>query len=85
VVTAGNHAPPWGPRIAGGVAPVLRYGHSETVGPDCRVAGHSGGGPGWATNLDVFPGAGRAIVVLTNRDTSVHPIVDLGRQLVAAG
>ncbi|MFC4857348.1 hypothetical protein [Actinophytocola glycyrrhizae] len=47
-----------------------------------RVVGHSGSGPGRATDSDVFPDGGRAVVVLANHDTSVRPIVALGRHLV---
>lgn len=60
------------------------YGHAEAMTTKLRVVGHSGSGPGRATNLDVFPDAGWAVVVLTNHDTSVAPIVALGRQLVTS-
>jgi CubicO group peptidase (beta-lactamase class C family) len=80
VVTAGKHAQP----SVDGELQFYGYGHVEAVTADSRVVGHSGGGPGRATNLDVFPDAGWAVVVLTNHDTTVKPIVALGRQLVRA-
>jgi CubicO group peptidase (beta-lactamase class C family) len=88
VVTAGKHAlsPADRPSVDESLQ-LYGYGHVEAVTANCRVVGHSGSGGGRATNLDVFPDAGWMIVVLTNRDTSIRPIVALGRQLVtqAAG
>jgi CubicO group peptidase (beta-lactamase class C family) len=85
VVTGGKQAldPTERPPVDGEVQ-FYGYGHREAVTADYRVVGHSGSGPGRATNLDVFPDAQWAIIVLTNHDTSVKPIVALGRQLVAA-
>lgn len=83
IVTGGKH--PLGPAdkpVEAGELQSYGYGHAETVTVGRRVVGHSGSGPGRATNLDVFPDAGLAVVVLTNHDTSVKPIVALGRQLV---
>jgi CubicO group peptidase (beta-lactamase class C family) len=85
VVTAGKHAV--GPADRPAVDDSLQfygYGHVEAVTASSRVVGHSGGGPGRATNLDVFPDASWAVVVLTNHDTTIKPIVALGRQLVRA-
>lgn len=82
IVTGGRH--PLGPADKPAEAGELQfygYGHAETVTGGHRVVGHSGSGPGRATNLDVFPDADRAVVVLSNHDTSVRPIVALGRHL----
>lgn len=58
------------------------YGQVETITGAHRIVGHSGGGPGRANNLDVFPDAGWVAIVLSNYDTSVWPIVDLAHQLI---
>lgn len=58
------------------------YGLLETIIGDHRVVGHTGGGPGRANNLDVFPDSGWVAIVLSNYDTTVRPIVDLARQLI---
>jgi len=58
------------------------YGQVEAISGPHRIVGHSGGGPGRANNLDVFPDAGWVAIVLGNYDTSVRPIVDLARQLI---
>jgi CubicO group peptidase (beta-lactamase class C family) len=58
------------------------YGQVEAISGAHRIVGHSGGGPGRANNLDVFPDAGWVAIVLSNYDTSVRPIVDLARQLI---
>lgn len=80
VVTGGKQAidpnnPPGGPQFYG-------YGHVETTIGGHRIVGHTGGGPGRANNIDVFPDSGWVVIVLSNYDTSVRPIVDLARQLV---
>lgn len=86
VVTGGKHAFAPADRPAeDGELQFYGYGHVETVTATRRVVGHSGSGPGRATNLDVFPDTGWVVVVLSNHDTSVKPIVALGRQLVAPG
>jgi CubicO group peptidase (beta-lactamase class C family) len=58
------------------------YGQVEAISGAHRIVGHSGGGPGRANNLDVFPDAGWVAIVLSNYDTSDRPIVDLARQLI---
>ncbi|OLF10850.1 serine hydrolase domain-containing protein [Actinophytocola xanthii] len=88
VVTGGKHALSPADRPApAGQREFYGYGHVETVAGEHRIVGHSGGGPGRATNLDVFPETGWTVVVLSNYDTTIRPIVDLARQLVmsAAG
>lgn len=79
VVTGGKY--PLNPADRPGEHVFYGYGHVETVSAGRRAVGHSGGGPGRATNLDVFPETGWTVVVLTNRDVSVRPIVELARQL----
>ncbi|HWO63234.1 MAG TPA: serine hydrolase domain-containing protein [Umezawaea sp.] len=61
------------------------YGHVDAVIGAQRVVGHSGSGQGRATNLDVFPESGWFAVVLGNYDTSIAPVVDLARRLIADG
>ncbi|GAB3457374.1 serine hydrolase domain-containing protein [Actinophytocola sediminis] len=83
VVTSGKHPlnqtdrPP-----VDGELQFYGYGHIEAVTANHRVVGHSGSGPGRMTNLDMFPDAGWTVIVLSNRDTTIRPIVALGRQLV---
>jgi hypothetical protein len=85
VVTGGKHAISQDDQPAqDGELQFYGYGHVEAVRADRRVVGHSGSGPGRATNLDVFPDSGWVVAVLTNHDTSVKSIVALGRQLVAS-
>ncbi|WP_204011320.1 serine hydrolase domain-containing protein, partial [Virgisporangium aurantiacum] len=58
------------------------YGHVETILAGTRIVGHSGGGPGVATRLDVFPRSGWTSVVLGNYDTTIAPIVAKARELL---
>jgi CubicO group peptidase (beta-lactamase class C family) len=58
------------------------YGHIEAVLAGTRIVGHSGGGPGVATRLDVFPRDGWTSIVLGNYDTTIAPIVAKARELL---
>ncbi|GLY68411.1 serine hydrolase domain-containing protein [Amycolatopsis taiwanensis] len=58
------------------------YGYDDAIVNGERVFGHSGGGPGIATRLDVFPGLDWVSIVLGNYDTPINPIVELGRKLI---
>ena len=58
------------------------YGFRYTITGGQRVYGHSGSGPGTATNLDIYPDLDWVAVVLSNYDTSVAPIVDKERELI---
>ncbi|TDC63860.1 serine hydrolase domain-containing protein [Streptomyces hainanensis] len=60
------------------------YGYRDAVVNGQRVWGHSGGAPGTATRLDVFPDREWVAIVLSNYDTSVGPIVSRARELVTA-
>jgi CubicO group peptidase (beta-lactamase class C family) len=65
-------------------AEALFYGYAflDTIVNDRRVCSHSGSGPGMANNLDIFHSSDWVSVVLSNYDTTVEPIVELGRQLL---
>jgi CubicO group peptidase (beta-lactamase class C family) len=58
------------------------YGHIETILAGTRIVGHSGGGPGVATRLDVFPRGGWTSIVLSNYDTTIGPIVAKAREIL---
>ena len=57
------------------------YGFRNTVVGGQRIFGHSGSGPGRATNLDIYPDLDFVAVILSNYDTSVEPIVQKEREL----
>jgi CubicO group peptidase (beta-lactamase class C family) len=59
------------------------YGYRNAFVSNERVFGHSGSGPGQATNLDIYPELDWVAVVLSNYDTSLGPIVQLERQLIS--
>lgn len=83
LVTSGKHplSPTDRPAPAGQLQ-LYGYGHVETIAGKDRIVGHSGSGPGRSTNIDVFPDAGWVVIVLSNYDTSVRPIVELAQELV---
>jgi CubicO group peptidase (beta-lactamase class C family) len=58
------------------------YGFRASIVGDHSIFGHSGSGAGKATNLDIVPGPDWVVVVLSNYDTSIDPIVRLARQLI---
>jgi CubicO group peptidase (beta-lactamase class C family) len=60
------------------------YGHLDAIVNEQRLFGHSGGGAGVATRLDVFPDLRWVAVILSNYDTTINPIVELERQLITA-
>ncbi|MCW6008239.1 beta-lactamase family protein [Micromonospora sp. CPCC 205371] len=58
------------------------YGHLTAIINNATVIGHSGGGPGAANRLDIFPDRNWAAIVLSNYDTTINPIVELARELI---
>jgi hypothetical protein len=58
------------------------YGFSELIVGTQRAFGHSGGGPGTSTNVDMFTGLDLTVIVLSNYDGAARPVVDLARRLV---
>jgi CubicO group peptidase (beta-lactamase class C family) len=65
------------------------YGFGDAIYNNRHVVGHAGGGPGIATNLDIYPGLDWVAVILENYDLTpfgttpdVMPIVKLERQLI---
>jgi CubicO group peptidase (beta-lactamase class C family) len=58
------------------------YGFRIAVTGGQLVAGHSGSGPGTATNIDIYPHLDWIAVVLSNYDTTVEPIVQKARELI---
>ncbi|MFC7589400.1 serine hydrolase domain-containing protein [Nonomuraea antimicrobica] len=58
------------------------YGFRDTVTGGHRTWGHSGSAVGVAANLDVFPGLDWAVVVLSNYDNPITPIVLKARELI---
>src|SRR5260370_14760962 len=41
-----------------------------------RIVGHSGGGPGISSNLDMYPDLGYAVAVTSNYDNGMQPIIE---------
>lgn len=59
------------------------YGYGFAVSPDGRVVGHSGGFPGISSNLDIHPGTGHVMVILSNYGMSGMKLLPI-RELVLA-
>jgi CubicO group peptidase (beta-lactamase class C family) len=59
------------------------YGFGFGVGRDAlgRTAGHSGGFPGIASVLDIYPDSGWTIVVLSNVDGGMSPVAQKLREV----
>jgi CubicO group peptidase (beta-lactamase class C family) len=65
------------------------YGFADAIYSSRHVVGHAGGGPGIATNLDIYPDLDWVAIILENYDLTpfgttpdVTPIVQLERQLI---
>jgi CubicO group peptidase (beta-lactamase class C family) len=59
------------------------YGFRASIVGERSIYGHSGSGAGKATNLDIVAEPDWVVIVLSNYDTSIEPIVRLARQLIA--
>jgi CubicO group peptidase (beta-lactamase class C family) len=66
-------------------AQVRGYGYgfrASVVSDDQRVVGHSGGRPGGATNLDIYPDLDWVAILLGNYDTPLTGLVQRERELI---
>jgi CubicO group peptidase (beta-lactamase class C family) len=59
------------------------FGMEERVLNGVRIVGHSGGGPGIASNLDMYPDLGYTVVVMTNLDRAYGLVNDRLRMELA--
>jgi CubicO group peptidase (beta-lactamase class C family) len=60
----------------------VAYGYDDDIVAATRIFGHSGGGSlGAATRLDIVPDKDWVLIVLSNYDTTIAPIVNLARRL----
>jgi CubicO group peptidase (beta-lactamase class C family) len=50
-----------------------------------RIVGHNGGSPGYEAQLDVYPERGYVVVVLTNQDRTMVPVIQQSEALLTAG
>jgi CubicO group peptidase (beta-lactamase class C family) len=65
------------------IAPVMKpppdikygYGFGEFFINNVRIIGHNGGSPGVDAQMDIYPDSGYIVVVLSNYDRSVLPVV----------
>lgn len=58
------------------------YGFSDVRINDVRIVGHDGGTPGYEGQLDIYPGLGFTVVVLTNQDQTMRPAIDRSEALL---
>jgi len=52
------------------------FGMEEQFINGVRIVGHSGGGPGISSNLDMYPDLGYAVAVTSNYDNGMQPIIE---------
>lgn len=60
------------------------YGYGFGVEPERNVAGHSGGFPGIASNLDMFLGSGWTAIVMSNYSRGSGPVSTKMSELISA-
>ncbi len=53
------------------------YGFCETYKNSHRFIGHTGGAPGVDANLEIYPDLGYTVIVLSNYDRAIMPIMKL--------
>jgi hypothetical protein len=77
-------APAAGPGPAGppGEPPRYGYGFLEQRVNGVRIVGHNGGTPGYEGQLDVYPDSGHTVVVLTNQDQTMPPVIRRSEELL---
>lgn len=59
------------------------YGFTDRIVNGRRITGHTGSGLGAANILDTYPDHDWVSIVLSNYDTPIDPIVQLGRHLLS--
>lgn len=50
------------------------FGMEEAFVNGVRIVGHGGGGPGINSNLDMYPGLGYTVAIMSNYDNGVMPV-----------
>jgi CubicO group peptidase (beta-lactamase class C family) len=58
------------------------YGFSDQRINGVRIVGHNGGSPGHEGQLDLYPGRGYTVVMLTNQDQVLTPVLRRSQELL---
>jgi len=70
------------PQPGGPPVDAYTYGFGYQKENGVTFVGHNGGTPGYEDQLDMYPGKGYAVVVLTNQDGSMVPMIRQSEQLL---
>lgn len=58
------------------------YGFDDRTVDGVRIVGHNGGSPGYEGQLDIYPGTGYVVVMLTNQDQVLVPAIQRSERLI---
>jgi CubicO group peptidase (beta-lactamase class C family) len=58
------------------------YGFSDQRINGVRIVGHNGGSPGYEGQLDVYPDRGDTVVILTNQDQVLTPVLQRSQAIL---
>jgi hypothetical protein len=58
------------------------YGFADTRINGVRIVGHNGGSPGYEGQLDLYPDRGHTVVMLTNQDQVLPPVLRRSEKLL---
>jgi CubicO group peptidase (beta-lactamase class C family) len=58
------------------------YGFSDQRINGVRIVGHNGGTPGYEAQLDVYPDRGDTVVILTNQDQVLTPVLQRSQAIL---
>lgn len=58
------------------------YGFGESFINGERIIGHNGGAPGVDAQMDIYPDLGYTVIVLSNYDHAVMPVIDHIRNII---
>jgi hypothetical protein len=70
------------PQPGGPAIDMYTYGFSYGVTNGVEFVGHNGGTPGCSGRIDIYPRAGYVVVVLTNQDQALVPVIRKSEQLI---
>ena len=60
------------------------FGFGEVYKNKVRIIGHNGGAPGIEGQVDIYPDLGVTVIVLSNYDRAIRPIINLTQDIITS-
>ncbi len=58
------------------------FGFGELYKNNIRIIGHNGGAPGVEGQIDIYPDLGYSVIVLSNYDRAIRPIINRIQEII---